>query len=778
MLINQDIKNLVSGISQQPPVLRHPEQLEEQLNGYSSEAGGLQKRPPTLHIAKLHKYTGGTKPLIHFINRDAYEQYAVLFDGSGITVYDLDGSPKTVTFASNSAKNYVTLGSPRRYLKCVTIADYTFVVNTTKKVAMSSAVTTNHWSSQGALVNIKSGQYGRTYKVIINGETVASHTTPDGSDKAHTAQIATDYIVDQLATKAASAGWTVTKGSSWLYLTGKTVTKLEVYDGYNNLAAFGIHKVVQKFANLPVTAPNNFTVKIAGEQGSTSDDYYVKFNTTTNVWEECVCPGVSYRIDRSTMPHALIRQADGTFIFKEVEWSDREIGDDTSNPEPSFIGQTINDIFYHRNRLGVLSGENIILTRSADFFNFWMTSAIEVQDTDPIDLAASDNTIATLYHAVPFDAELIVFAEDAQFALQADSILSPKDVVLTPPLTHFGCSLKAKPVNAGRNIYFPAERAKFTTMREYFIASDNTDSKDAQDITSHVPSYIPNGVYKLVPSTIENILLCLTEGEENAVYVYKYLFIDGQRQQAAWSKWDFMDKVYGAAFLDSYFYVVVERNGWLCLEKMSFTFNTTDLAGEPYRVLLDRKVTYNIPASSETLESTVVDIAAIYGDTYDSSKQYSVVVDDGTYLPVDADGTATIEGDYQGHTIVIGQNYLFRITLSTIMVKQNNDGSTSALTDGRLQLRQFWFNYADSGYFKVTVATHDKDIYIYENTSRILGTLSNLLGKMPFTTGSFRFPVQSLNTNCSILLETNEPLPISLIGAGWSGNYQRRTRLF
>lgn len=778
MLINQDIKNLVSGISQQPPVLRHPEQLEEQINGYSSEAGGLQKRPPTLHIAKLHKYTGGTKPLIHFINRDAYEQYAVIFDGSGITVYDLDGTPKTVTFASTSAKNYVVLNSPRRYLKCVTIADYTFVVNTTKKVAMSSAITTNHWASQGALVNIKSGQYGRTYKVVINGDTIASHTTPDGSDKAHTAQIATDYIVDQLATKAASAGWAVTKGSSWLYLSGKTVSKLEVYDGYNNLAAFGIHKTVQKFANLPVSAPNNFTVKVAGEQGSTSDDYYVKFNTTTGVWEECVCPGIPYRIDRSTMPHALIRQADGTFVFQEVEWSDRDIGDDTSNPEPSFIGQTLNDIFYHRNRLGVLSGENIILTRSADFFNFWMGSAIEVQDTDPIDLAASDNTISTLYHAVPFDAELIVFAEDAQFALQADTILSPKDVVLTPPLTHFGCSLKATPVNAGRNIYFPAERTQFTTMREYFTASDNTDSKDAQDITSHAPSYIPNGVYKLIPSTIENILLCLTEGEENAVYVYKYLFIDGQRQQAAWSKWDFGNNIYGGAFLDSYFYIVVERNGWLCLEKMSFTFNTNDLEGEPYRVLLDRKITHSIPASTKSLEYTVVDVAALYNGTYDNTKEYSAVLDDGTYVPVGEDGVVTIEGDYSGHTIIIGANYLFRIVLSTIMVKQNSDGSTNALTDGRLQLRQFWFNYADSGYFKVTVKTNDKDSYVYENTSRILGTLSNLLGKMPFTTGSFRFPVQSLNTNCSIQLETNEPLPISLIGAGWMGNYQRRTRLF
>lgn len=106
------------------------------------------------------------------------------------------------------------------------------------------------------------------------------------------------------------------------------------------------------------------------------------------------------------MPHILVRNSDGTFTMKKAEWSKREIGDDDSNPQPSFIDQHINDIFFYRNRLGVIAGENVILTRSADFFNFWMTSALEVQDTDPIDLAVSDNKIATLLHAVPYDETL------------------------------------------------------------------------------------------------------------------------------------------------------------------------------------------------------------------------------------------------------------------------------------------------------------------------------------------------------------------------------------
>ena len=909
-LINQDIKNLVSGISQQPAVLRHPEQLEEQINGLSTEASGLQKRPPTLFEANLGQSINTTnKPLIHFIDRDTEEKYMVIFTGAGIEVYDLQGNKQTVNIKEDI--NYIYTQSPRSNIKTVTIADYTFITNTLQATKMSDTVDTNKWNTQGLLVNIKSGQYGRTYKIVVNGTTIASYETPDGSDKSHSKQIATDYIAQQLATQCVSNNYPTTTGSSWLYIektaykteTGETVynqpsTSLqqqldifkglmanyhyqvilygaaylvstvvqdsantltvtiprkdsltsesdiaayektyaeiqrcaadkwklttstgtltytgmfsssveaeaytltwasstdtptysisksviesaEVYDGYNNQAAFGILKSVQKFSNLPATAPDGYIVKVIGEDGSNTDDYYVKYDSTEKIWQECVRPGLKNSYDTSTLPHVLVREADGTFTFRRAEWEDREIGDEDSNPLPSFIGQTINDVFYHRNRLGFLSGENIILTRSANFFNFWMTSATKVQDTDPIDLAASDSTISTLYNAVTFDTDLILFSKDAQFALTADGVLTPTSANLTSAVTHYEASLKAKPVNAGRNVYFVAERAQYSTVREFFTAADNTDAKDVQDITSHVPNYIPNGVYKIIPSTVENVMLYLTEGDETKLYVYKYLFIDSQRVQAAWSIWDMGDVVYGGSFIDNYLYLVVSRNNCLCLERVSFTLNTIDFDAEPYRVLLDSKQAYTIPgeAYDPLQDTTTIDVSAIYGNSFEVDKQYSAVANDGTYVQA-TEGKVVFLGDYSNTVVTLGINYLFKIVMSTIMVKQSDNGNTQAVTDGRLQLRQMWFNYSNSGYFKVTVAIDNKTTYVYEYTSRLLGTHFNILGEMPFTTGSFRFPIQAKNENCTIALETDTPLPIALVGAGWIGNYQRRTRLY
>lgn len=912
MLINQDIKNFVQGISQQPPTLRDPEQLDEQLNGYSSEAGGLQKRPPTMLVSSLaRKLTKNTKPLVHFIDRDSNEKYIVLFTGDDIKVYDLQGNEKQINFAEGT-KPYIYTEKPRYNLKAITIADYTFICNTFQHTKMSDEVDDNSWDTQGLLVNIKNGQYGRTYKIVINGETVASYETPDGSDKSHTKMINTDAIVEQLAIPLKEAGYRVATGSSWLYIqksaykaiTGEKIllspstspkqqedrfkglsfighyhqwrafpttitrnvdtitlkfpteeniranahdsfasdyaayqkmmeevnrckedkwavthevitqgaqgldmtgtmnvytftytisTKVPsgnkayslintavVYDGYNNQAAFGIIKSTQRFTNLPASAPDGFTVKITGEKGSNTDDYYVRYDAATQVWRECVRPGLKNHIKNNTMPHVLVREADGTFTFKEAEWEAREAGDEDSNPLPSFIDNTINDIFYHRNRLGFLSGENVILTRSADFFNFWMASAMEVQDTDPIDLAVSDNKIATLYHAVPFDAELILFSKDAQFALRSDNVLTPKDAYLTPPVTHFGCSLKATPVNAGRNIYFLAERSEFSTVREFFVAADNTDSKDAQDITSHVPSYLPNGTYKIAPSSVENILMFLTEGDEESMYVYKYLFIDSVRQQASWSRWSLGGTIYGASFIEDSLYIVVERNDYLCLERVSFTFNTEDLPGEPYRVLLDCKQEVTVPEGgyNEIYDETTINVKSFYNEIYEPTKKYAVVTDDGTFKEVDADGTVVLNGDYTGKKIICGLMYNFRIALSTIYVKTEGERGVQALLEGRLQLRQLWFNYANSGYFKVKVEVFDKDTYEYTHTGRTLGTSDSILGKLMFSTGKFTVPIQSLNTNCKIIVESDAPAPLALIGAGWTGNYVRRTKQF
>lgn len=788
-LYSQTIKNLVAGVSQQPPILRYPEQLEEQINGFSTEADGLQRRPPSLHIAALNaaNLVPGIKPKVHLINRDENEHYNVLFNGQGVSVYDLEGNPKTVSYGTGT-QAYLQTINPRKYLKVVTIADYTFVANTSKPVEMTEEVTPDVWATQGALIHVKQGQYGRTYRVILNGTEVAAFATPDGSSASHTTQIDTNYIASQLAgcSTIASNGYTVaSRGEGWLYITKNSgkITSVDTKDGFNNQAMFGFLTTTQKFTNLPATAPDNFTVLVKGEVGSAADDYYVKYITADKVWKECAKPNSPCAFNATTMPHVLIRQADGTFLFDAATWDKMKAGDDESNPPPSFVGNPIKDVFFYRNRLGLLAGENVILSKSGKFFQFWMSTATDVLDTDPIDLAASSDVISLLEHAVNFSDELLLWSDKNQFLLRADGVLSPKSAKIDPT-TSFECSPWCKPVVAGRNAYFVSERALFSSIKEYYAVADVTNIKNAQDISAHVPSYVPNGVHRLMSSTVENILLALTEGEENSIFVYKYLFLDEQRVQSSWSKWAFSadTAILGGGFIGATLYLVMQRGSGLFLEKILFTYNTKDIQGEPYRVFLDRKaLTAAVPAGAynEGTDQTTVTLKGTYGANMPLT-EYAVVTEDGRFFPVvltDSNGTVHLPGNFEGQKLVVGETFWTEGVLSEIMLKtQDERGGAKADTEGRLQLKHAWLNYVESGYFIVEVEHFGKDTYVYEMTARMLGHTNNTLGALPVETGRFRFPIQSDSRNCRIRFKTKYPTPLAIIGAGWEGNYYRRSQ--
>lgn len=773
MLISQHVKNIVSGISQQPPVLRLPEQLEEQLNGFSTEASGLQKRPPTQFIKILEGVSGANKPLIHFVERDTSERYIMYFYNNSLHIFDLEGNPMTVNIAEDSS--YLKTSNPRADLKVLTIADYTFILNKNVTVKMTSAKSPDSFSTQGALAHVKSGQYGRTYSLIADGVTIATYSTPDGSEASHVTSIDTHNIATQLYNQAVAKGYSCTLGDTWVHIKG--VKKIESRDGYNNQAMVSLTSTIQKFSLLPSTAPDGYVVKVKSDPDSSTGEYFIKYNATDKVWEECIAPNMSTTIDASTMPHVLIRQSDGSFTFQRATWDNREAGDDDSNPEPSFIGLPLNDIFFYKNRLGVLAGENIVLSESSSYYNFWMVSATDVLDTDTIDIAVTTTQINNLIYAIPFNEELYCFSTHSQFVLRSDTTLSPKNCALAE-VTGFDSTPNCRPVSSGKNLYFATERAEYTNIKEYYTVENVSDVKNAQDISSHCPNYIPNGVHKITANTNENILLIQTEGEPSSLFVYKYLFYNEQRIQASWSKWTFKGEVLGVFFIASTCYIIINYFGLHTLEKMQFTYDTKDYDDEPYRVYLDSKKLLKYATYDSINENTTIDVFKEYGNSKIPDGTMGVVDRQGEYHIIKvSNGKAILNGDWTNKLMYIGFIYNFKAVLSTLYVHSTDStGSTKAVLNGRLQLRYLQINYNNTGGFTVIVKNHRGKEYSYHMTTRQLGTPETLIGVVPSATGTFKVPLQMLNTSCSISIESDLPLPLSLIGYLWEATFVQKSR--
>ena len=776
--ISNSIPNLLNGVSQQPDTVRLSNQAEAQENAVSDAVFGLGKRNPTEHIAKLNTDTNDDSK-VHIINRDVNEQYVLILNDESIQVYDTDGVAKTITNISDLS--YLESTDPVNDFNCITVADYTFIVNKTKQVAKDSTVSTARPFE--ALVYVKNGQYKTEYEVKINGTTQASYTTSDNQ-----ADITTDNISTELYNDLNSnlTGYTVSRDGSIIRIqhasTDFTITS---NDGLGGDGVVVIKDKINSFSDLPYKGYNDFEVEITGDGGTEYDNYFVKWDG--NAWVETVQSGLENSLDSSTMPHLLIRTADGNFRYTPADgstytisstdydvplWGNRIVGDDITAPDPSFVGTTINDAFFYRNRLGFLADENVIFSKVGEFFKFYPQTVTTALDDDPVDVAVSHNRVSILKYAVPFSEELLLFSEQTQFILRPEEVLSSKTVAINQA-TEYEIDTKTRPVGLGQNVYFGFKRGSYAGLREYYISTD-TDQKDALDITINIPRYIEGSVTELKGSSSENILLALNSANRNEVYVYKYYFdVNAKPLQRSWSKWVFpsSDVILGGGAIESTFYFVTKRSDGTYLESMNLKTNEVD-TNLDFKVLLDRKVklsgTYDAGTDTTTFTTPYSDTTTkgvvLSGDWTSSQRGRNINISSSTAT------TVTVNGDYSANDVWVGNKYNFKYKFSKIYVReQKSSGNATSINSGRLQVKKIALIYGDTGFFTATVSPKARDNSVYKFTGQILGSSNFVLGNPILESGEFKVPVQCRNTDVDIEINNDSYLPCNFLSAEWEG---------
>ena len=785
-LYTQSIKNLKGGISQQPDILRFSDQGEQQINGWSSESDGLQKRPPTVWKKRLSVVNEAipNNAKFHLINRDETEQYYIVFTGTGIMVFDLDGNQYTVT----GNMNYVNTTKPRDDIRVITVADYTFVVNRRTVVTQGTEVANPTYNMRNrALINLRGGQYGRLLKVGINGGAKVEHQLPPGDNARDDppkvdAQAIGRALVGLLA--GAYPSYTFTLGSGYIEIkapAGTNINSVETEDGYANQLINAVLDTVQTISKLPLAAPEGYIIRIQGETNSSADEYFVKYDSAKKTWRETVEPGTITGLNASTMPHALVRQADGSFVFQTLDWAKRGAGNDETNPMPSFVNSAINDVFFYRNRLGFLSGENVIMSRSAGYFAFFPKSVATLSDDDPIDVAVSHPRISILKYAVPFAEQLLLWSDEVQFVMTSSGVLTSKSIQLDVG-SEFAVSDNARPFAIGRSVFFSAPRGSFTSVNRYFAVADVTDVKDADDTTGHVLSYIPNGVFDIQGSSTENFITVSTDGAPNKLFIYKFLFKDGVQLQASWSHWELEqgEQIMASACIGSAMYIVRKHGYGVDLEKLEFIKEAVDIGGEPYRLHLDGKTTMVIPADAfnpDTYTSSF-DVGAAYGGVFPPAGEYVMVDSSGRSVQLpdtvwSSTRWVTVKGDWSGKIVFLGRAYKFTYAFSRFLIKYEDKNGNITEDSGRLQLRRAWVNYQHTGAMVMRVVNQQREFLNTLNGYK-LGLQD--IGRVNIGDGQFRFPMNGDALHTRLILESDYPTPVSIVGCGWEASYARKAK--
>lgn len=797
--ITQKVPNFLGGVSTQPDEVKLPGQVREIINGFADPTVGLLKRQGTRYIAELKDTTNAyitpstaiTNGKWFSIFRDDNEKYIGVIQNGQIRIWDaITGAAKTVNYQAGTTSYLNSAGD----YDVLSIYDQTFITNKTKVVA-KRADPTGVNIDRNATIVLNSVEYSAKYTVTINSSTYNLTTRNADNNLGPTDPpkeiISASQILDDLKTGIdglAISGLTVTKYDNSLELSRTSGFTISVKGGQSGDAIEAFQYVVKSggtgvstLAKLPEKSVDGRLVKITNFSGG-EDDFYVKYIAADGVWEETISPFASPGLDATTMPHVLVRETDGTFTFKKVDYEDRLVGDDVTNDHPSFVGRTIDALFFHANRFGVLSGESVVMSQSADYFNFYAQSALTQVASDPIDINVSSIVPTRLHSILPVTQGLLLFSANQQFMLSAvDDIFSPSTVSVNT-ISSYENAIDVSPVDMGVTVAFMSKTDSFSRIFE-MQTRGSKENPAVAEVSNVVSEWIPATVDRMKASA-QNSLLVLSSKASNTVYTLRYYTENQERQIEAWMKWQMLgDVVHIDIYQDVVYVVTKQTNGYwfqtinLVTSPSNPQITTSDgLAVDPRIDMwttptsitydpVSRNSTVLLPYRGQSnLNSIVLVTNSTDPDDINQGKTFepTLQVSGSNYF-------YEIPGDWSSSDLIVGYKYQFEVELPRIYYR------TSSSTDftARLTIARVLFNTGLSGGIGFQLSSRGRADW--QSINPTILTDNYLSSTVPLVEGyTFMVPIHQANVNYALKVLSDTPYPVSLISMTWEGMYSPR----
>jgi hypothetical protein len=974
--ISQKIFSLIGGVSQQPDTIKSGSQLRVCDNYYPDTATGLTKRPGLRGISKLaNAVADGTWFPIF---RDDQEKYIIQFSKAGaLKIWSANsGLQQTVNAVAAESIAYATHTSADE-LQTLQINDYIFVLNRTKTVAAGTG--TIAAQTPYAFVSINTVAYNSTYNIKLNA-TNFSYVTP-ATTSTSTPQLNVADIVNNLVSSINANISYVAQGiGNIIYVRranngdfaieskgGSTGTSIDSYKGS-----------VTSVAQLPKQFVNNLKIKVSGSAESGADDYWVIFKTSDNTssgtgtWEETVGPGVVFDFNEETMPHVIIREANGTFTYRQLDeasasgsagstsvagivtavvingttsgghvvgqkfavtggtgknlrlrvdkvqnlintsstaansnsyvqkittggykyryysipivttykwylngaqigstgsasltrgknvytvngsfqnisnqiraglkitttttgvidavsivqagqgytatnivqnaagdtftitavntaplegdasrlnfWKYREVGDNETNPMPSFVGYPIDTVSFYKNRIVFASRQNVICSQAGDYFNFFASTVITIVDSDPIDLSASTLKPIRLKHAIAAPQGLLLFGDNSQLLLSTTTeAFSPKtaEVNLVSTLSQTD---RIAPLDIGSSYMFLEEGEKASSIYEMIL--DGGKGKPANiELTRFIPTYIPSAVLDMQVSQSAGTMAILSKQELSSLYLYRW-FQNGETRISGWFRWMLPGTIEFFTFDHDILFVVTKHGSNYVLSKMSLLTDTPAesllFEGQYLDVRLDL-FDYN---PTLTYDSATDLTHVCFKDGFEDLNEQPVLIflnpDIAGYFeeqtlqydatkPVGEKYFLTVDGNQTTSKFAVGYKYEALAQLPAFyVVKDEARGSKDTVNVPRIH--RLKVNSYNSGPYRAVVRSDGRDDFVLELPQ--IAANNYLANNIPIIRNAqSTIPVMAKGDQFEFELIADSPFQTAFTSIDWEGTYDNK----
>jgi hypothetical protein len=975
--ISQKIFSLIGGVSQQPDTIKAGSQLRVCDNYYPDTATGLTKRPGLRGIRKL---TNAVDDGTWFpIFRDDEEKYIIQFSKAGaLKIWSANnGLQQTVNAVAAESIAYATHKSADE-LQTLQINDYIFVLNRTKTVAEGTG--TIAAQTPYAFVSINTVAYNSTYNIKLDATNFA-YVTPV-TTTGTTPQLNVADIVDGLVSLINANVAYVAQGiGNIIYVRranngdfaieskgGSTGTSIDSYKGS-----------VTSVAQLPKQFINNLKIKVSGSAESGADDYWVIFKTSdttssgVGTWEETIGPGVVFDFNEETMPHVIIREANGTFTYRQLDeasaagstgptsvtgivtavvingttsgghvvgeqfavtggtgnnlrlqvekvqsivnitttaansgtyvqqvqssynpflykpqnittsyswfvngaqigttttpsltsgnivytvngafqnisnqlragltittttfgvisavsivqagqgytatnivqntagdsftitavntaplegdasrlnfWKYREVGDNQTNPMPTFVGYPIDTISFYKNRIVFTSRQNVICSQAGDYFNFFASTVITIVDSDPIDLSASTLKPIRLKHAIAAPQGLLLFGDNAQLLLSTTTeAFSPKTAEVNL-LSTLSQTDRIAPLDIGSSYMFLEEGEKASSIYEMIL--DGGNGKPANiELTRFIPTYIPSAVLDMQVSQSAGTMAILSKQELSSLYLYRWFNLTGEQRISGWFRWMLPGTIEFFTFDHDILFVVTKHGSNYVLSKMSLLTDTPSesllFEGQYLDVRLDL-FDYNPTLTYDS----VTDLTHVcFKDGFEDLNEQSVLIflnpDVAGYFeeqtlqydatkPTGEKYFLTVEGNQTTSKFAVGYKYEAMAQLPAFYVVKDEARNIKD-TVNVPRINRLKVNSYNSGPYRAVVRSDGRDDFVLELPQ--ITANNYLANNIPIIRNAqSTIPVMAKGDQFEFELIADSPFQTAFTSIDWEGTYDNK----
>ena len=748
----------------------------------------------------------------------------------------------TANFNNNTGQSADFLGYTQdydnRYTATITLKNGG-LIRGTKSFAESAYITVKTGNGtvnqQQYRISVEAVEPVKTYRDVAN---IGYFKTPKNPDEG---VLSMSTILKGLAdsVNANMSGVTAEVIGSGLYLSGVNARNVNFLGGSVNENMSVISTKAQDVSRLPAMNKHGYVVEVSNDADVETDNYYLKFVADNGVsgtgsYEETVRPHnfqgttadqtVKKGLDVSTMPHALINNRNGSFTFTRLDtsqgndnyWKDREVGDNVSNPFPSIVDKNITDLFFHRNRLGLVADEQIVMSQPGSYFNLFIVSAITASDDNPIDISVSDVKPAFIRHTLPINKGIMMFSDNAQFLLFTESdIFSPKTVRLKK-IASYECDTSLKPLDLGTSVLFTSSVSAFARAFEAVVVDDDSPAQIIEQ-TRVVPELLPKDMDIATNSKALGITSYgkrVSSGNSNYIYHYKYYNADNKREQSAWYTWLVTGYLQHMFYTSSNFFTVTYHEGTYKLARYEYMTDTT--ANRSYTI--DDGTNQSLPDGISTARSFEAHLDfmvlpnSILGSTNPNQTTvnvpYTISANNSTnnFIMVGLSGTDSFGEPIAGMVktadavsgttatfndvvldsttskIALGYGYTSQIELPTYYV---NLGQNTYDVNSDLRISAMNFELGQGGPVEFIVKSPYeyvdengvivKDIDDYVQFGNSMTANASQLNTHPTKlSSSLRLPIQRKNDKYILQIFFKQPFSTALISASWDGIYNPR----